>query len=190
MFPVRLKQSGLRGAVLLALLTLGTPALAADRTSTVVVAQGSDVLTLDPMLDTSPISINVFRNIFDALTRIAADGSVTPLLAESWKWESDTTLDMNIRKGVKFHSGKELDAEDVAYTLNFIVDTANGSLNRSYLSWIKKVEVLDKYKVRLLMDKPFPTALTFLAGAGNILPKGHYDKAPARADAPDPAPRE
>ena len=42
--------------------------------------------------------------------------------------------------------------------------------------------MLDKYKVRLTMDKPFPTALTFLAGSGNILPKGHYDKAPARPD--------
>ena len=120
--------------------------------------------------------------IFDRLVHLDDKYQPVPLLAESWKWENDTTLDLNIRKGVKFHSGKDLDAEDVAYTLNFIVDPTNGSLNRSYLSWIKKAEVLDKHKVRLTMDKPFPTALTFLAGSGNILPKGHYDKAPPRAD--------
>jgi peptide/nickel transport system substrate-binding protein len=120
--------------------------------------------------------------IFDRLVHLDDKYNPVPLLAESWKWENDTTLDLNIRKGVKFHSGKDLDAEDVAYTLNFIVDPTNGSLNRSYLSWIKKAEVLDKHKVRLTMDKPFPTALTFLAGSGNILPKGHYDKAPPRAD--------
>ena len=57
-------------------------AFAADN-NTIVVSQGSDVLTLDPMLDTSPIGVNVFRNVFDALTRIEADGSVTPLLAVS-----------------------------------------------------------------------------------------------------------
>ena len=50
---------------------------AADN-NTIVVSQGSDVLTLDPMLDTSPIGVNVFRNVFDALTRIDADGSVVP----------------------------------------------------------------------------------------------------------------
>ena len=82
----------------------------------------------------------------------------------------------------RLRRGEELDAEDVAYTLNFIVDPAHGSLNRSYLREIKKAEVLDKYKVRITFEKPFPTALIFLAGSGNILPKGHYDKAPARPD--------
>ena len=62
---------------------------AADN-NTVVVSQGSDVLTLDPMLDTSPIGVNVFRNVFDALTRIEADGSVAPLLALSWNASEDT----------------------------------------------------------------------------------------------------
>ena len=41
-------------------------------------------------LDTSPISVNVFRNVFDALTRIEADGSVSPLLAVSWSASEDT----------------------------------------------------------------------------------------------------
>jgi len=120
--------------------------------------------------------------IFDRLVHLDENYNPVPLLAESWKWDGDLALDLNIRKGVKFNSGKELDAEDVAYTLNFIIDPTHGSLNRSYLSWIKKAEVLDKYKVRLVLDKPFPTALIFLAGSGNILPKGHYEKAPARAD--------
>ena len=66
----------LTGAALIA--TRPFSGFAADN-NTIVVSQGSDVLTLDPMLDTSPISVNVFRNVFDALTRIEADGSVTPL---------------------------------------------------------------------------------------------------------------
>src|SRR6187401_2553847 len=101
MFSIRMKHPGVRGTALLALLALlafGTPASAADRATTVVVSQGSDVLTLDPMLDTSPISLNVFRNVFDALTRIAADGSVSPLLAESWTASEDTmTWEFTIR---------------------------------------------------------------------------------------------
>src|SRR6186997_2102650 len=104
MFVPRLKHLGVHGMAALAFLTMGTPAPAADRNNTIVVSQGSDVLTLDPMLDTSPISVNVFRNVFDALTRIEADGSVTPLLAVSWSASEDTkTWEFTIRTNAKFH---------------------------------------------------------------------------------------
>ncbi|MFN3745128.1 MAG: ABC transporter substrate-binding protein [Hyphomicrobiaceae bacterium] len=160
----------------------GPPAQAGKANDTLVWATDRE----NPITDSSYLNtrelVIIGTLIFDRLVHLDENYKPVPLLAESWKWENDTTLDLNIRKGVKFHSGKELDAEDVAYTLNFIVDPANGSFNRSYLSWIKKAEVLDKHKVRLVMDKPFPTALVFLAGSGNILPKGHYEKAPARPD--------
>jgi peptide/nickel transport system substrate-binding protein len=120
--------------------------------------------------------------IFDRLVFLDEKYNPVPLLASSWKWENDTTLDFEIRKGVKFHSGKILDAEDVAYSINFVIEPAHSALNRSYLSWVKKAEALDKDKLRITMDKPFPTALIFLAGTGNIVPKGHYDKAPTRPD--------
>src|SRR4051795_4753586 len=85
------------GVALVAAIRSGATALAADN-NTIVVSQGSDVLTLDPMLDTSPIGVNVFRNVFDALTRIEADGSVTPLLALAWIASEDTkTWEFTIR---------------------------------------------------------------------------------------------
>ena len=170
-------------ATAIAVSALWTPAAEAGKANDTLVwaTDRENPITDSSYLNTRELVI-IGTLIFDRLVHLDDKYNPVPLLAESWKWESDTALDLNIRKGVKFHSGKELDAEDVAYTLNFIVDQANGSLNRSYLSWIKKAEVLDKHKVRLVMDKPFPTALVFLAGAGNILPKGHYEKAPARAD--------
>ena len=91
-------------------------AFAADN-NTIVVSQGSDVLTLDPMLDTSPISINVFRNVFDALTRIGADGTVVPLLAESWTASEDTrTWEFTIRANAKFHDGAPVTVDDVVWS--------------------------------------------------------------------------
>ena len=120
--------------------------------------------------------------IYDRLIHLDEKYVPQPLLATSWKWENDTTLDLDIRRGVKFHTGKELDADDVAYTLNFIVNKEHGSFNYSYISWIKSAETLSANKVRLHMNKPFPTALTYLAGSANIVEKGHYDKAPKKAD--------
>lgn len=120
--------------------------------------------------------------LYDRLIHLDDKYEAQPLLATAWKWVNDTTLDLDIRKGVKFHSGKELDAEDVIYTLSFLIDRENGALSYSYVSYIKSAEKLDSHKVRLHLNKPFPTALIFLAGVPNITAKGHYDNAPAKQD--------
>jgi peptide/nickel transport system substrate-binding protein len=120
--------------------------------------------------------------IYDRLIHLDEEYDPKPLLATAWTWVNDTTLDLDIRKGVKFHSGKELDADDVVYTISFLINRDNGALSYSYVSYIKSAEKLDTHKVRLNFEKPFPTALVFLAGVPNIMAKGHYDNAPARAD--------
>ena len=60
-------------------LALGSTDLAAAQdASRVVVSQSSDTLTLDPSVDTSPISLNLFKNNYDQLTDIKADRSAAP----------------------------------------------------------------------------------------------------------------
>lgn len=160
----------------------GPPAHAGKANDTLVWATDRENPIVDSNYLNTREAVVMSTLIYDRLVHLDDKYNPVPLLATAWKWPNETTLELDIRKGVKFHSGKELDAEDIAYTLNFIVDKANSSLSYSYLSWIKTAEVVDKHKVRLNLDKPFPTALVFLAGAGNILAKGHYDTAPARAD--------
>jgi len=120
--------------------------------------------------------------LYDRLIHLDDKYQPQPLLASGWTWVDDTTLDLDIRKGVKFHSGKDLDADDVVYTISFLIDRNNAALSYSYVSHIKSVEKRDSHKVRLNFNKPFPTALVFLAGVPNIMAKGHYDNAPNRAD--------
>lgn len=140
----------------------------------------------NPILDSSYLNtremVVIGSLIYDRLIHLDEQYRPQPLLATAWKWDNPTTLDMDIRQGVKFHSGKELDAEDVAYTINFIVNRDNKSFNYTYLSWIKNVEVTGKHKIRIHLSKTFPTALIYLAGSANILEKGHYDKAPTKPD--------
>jgi peptide/nickel transport system substrate-binding protein len=175
MFAVRLKSPGIGRAVLFALLALGTPAFAADRSSTIVVSQGSDVLTLDPMLDTSPISVNVFRNIFDALTRIAADGSVTPLLAESWTASEDTkTWEFTIRSNAKFHDGEPVTAEDVAWSYQQLASEAKSPV-RTYINKVKSVEVSGPNKVKFTLTEPF-APFDRQVSLISIIPKRVFEK--------------
>src|SRR5262249_60038150 len=57
--------------------------------------------------------------VYNALTQIGPDMKVKPELAERWESSADLkTWTFYLRKGVKFHHGRELDAEDVVSTLN------------------------------------------------------------------------
>ena len=146
-----------RRALLMASSLLALPAggsVAADK-DTIVVSQASDVLTLDPMLDTSPISFNVFRNIFDALTRVEADGSVGPLLAQSWTPSAEATVwEFTIRSGAKFHNGQPVTAQDVVWSYQRL-ERETKSPVRTYISKVKSVEAVESNKVRFTLSEPY-----------------------------------
>ena len=94
----------------------------------------------------------------------------------------ETTLEFELRNGVKFHSGKVMDADDVVYTLNHAANKENAIANFALLAWIKNAEKIDDGKVRVNLNRPFPPALAYLAGIGFIMQKGHYDSAPVKPD--------
>ncbi len=93
-----------------------------------------------------------------------------PLLATSWQWVDNLTIDVTLRKGVKFHNGKDFSADDVVATFNHVSSRDSGVLTRRNVSWIKNAEKLGPYKVRIHLAKPFPAALEFLSSALPILP--------------------
>ena len=72
-----------RVMIVAAMLLASGAAVAAE--GRIVAAQAADVPTLDPTVDTASIGINVRINIFDQLTEVAPDGSVTPKLATGWE---------------------------------------------------------------------------------------------------------
>lgn len=99
-----------------------------------------------------------------------------PLLATSWKWVDDVTLDFELRRGVKFHNGEKFDADDVVYTLNWISNPANGVKNQQNVSWIEAASKRGEYEVRVHLKKPFPAALEFLSGPVAIYPNEYCTK--------------
>ena len=95
------------------------PARADDRPSLVVAMQ--EIRTeLDP-LHPRAIALSAFRtleSVYDKPFSIDFDkgGEVVPALAERIEQIDETTYDMTIRRGVKFHDGTEMTAQDVAFT--------------------------------------------------------------------------
>lgn len=72
-------------------------------------------------------------NLYDTLVTMDKDGTILPLLAESWEQLSDTTYRFHIRKGVKFHNGDELKASDVAFSLTTLKETPGAKSNAAKL---------------------------------------------------------
>lgn len=131
---------------------------------------------LNPILSTDGYSPSVYGPIFDGLVRWnPTTGEPEGAIAESWTISKDgLQYDFNIRKGVLFHDGKELTAEDVKFTFDKIKDPkVDAGHLQNYFASLSKVEVLDPYKVRVTVNQTYYRNLIML-GLTNIMPKHIY----------------
>ncbi len=100
---------------------------------------------------------------------------VGPGLATGWEQPDDLTYVVRLRRGVRFHDGRELTSADVAYTFNSLIDPAFVSARRGAYALLERVEAVDPYTARFVLKKPsgsFPIQLVLPivpAGAGATL---------------------
>jgi peptide/nickel transport system substrate-binding protein len=170
-------------ALLTAIGLAAAPATAGKKDDTLVWATDRDNPVADPFYLNTRELVVIGHHVWDTLVIIdPKTAEIKPLLATKWNWVDTTTLEMELRKGVKFHSGKEMDADDVVYTLNHASNKDNAIANFALLAWIKSAEKVDANKIKINLNRPFPPALAYLAGLGFIMQKGHYDGAPVKPD--------
>ncbi len=101
----------------------------------------------------------------EPLVRMDRQGNVTPCLAESWKVARDRkSVTFNIRKGVKFHDGTDLNAEAVRFNLQSEIDAKIGGA----MTWAT-VEALDDYTVRINLKEYDNRMFVSLAGTVGVI---------------------
>jgi peptide/nickel transport system substrate-binding protein len=107
--------------------------------------------------------------------------NIVPDLAESFKVADDGTLEVKLRRGIKFQDGSACTADDVKFSFERILDDKFASPNRSKVSAIDKIEIVDPLTLRIATKEPFAPLLTFLANARTgtqILPRAAVQAAP------------
>ncbi|MEO9874811.1 MAG: ABC transporter substrate-binding protein [Anderseniella sp.] len=146
-------------------------------------ASSREVAVVDPYYNNTRMLVIMGQMGWDGLVfRDIESGEFKPLLAKSWKWNGDKAIEFELRDDVKFHDGTDFDADDVVYTLNHVSNKDNGVLTYRNVSWIENAEKLGPHSVRINLKKPFPPAFAYLANAVNMMPSGHYDNVPKKAD--------
>lgn len=137
---------------------------AATDTTNEVASSGEDAVlkvavqslpaTLDASAAVSNAGIQVYYNIYDTLIMrdtSSEEVSYLPGLAESWKQVEELVWEIKLRDDVVFHDGSALDAEDVCYSLNRVINEEDASYatTHSYLlANFEKFEAVDELTVR------------------------------------------
>jgi peptide/nickel transport system substrate-binding protein len=107
-----------------------------------------------------------------------AAGDFKPALAESWQISQDArAYTFRLRRGVRFHNGREMVSSDVKYSFDRILDPATASPRRLAFSPVERIESPDPRTATFYLRTPFAPFLANLANIGSaIVPKESVDQ--------------
>lgn len=121
----------------------------------ITVAVLSSPNSLDPRIGSDETSQRVHQLVFDSLLALDEKLRVTGGLATHWEQPNPVTYLVYLRKGVRFHDGHELTADDVVHTFGSFIDPAFVSPRKGAYRMLDRVEAVDPYTVRFTLKEPF-----------------------------------
>ncbi|MGB5082864.1 MAG: ABC transporter substrate-binding protein [Burkholderiales bacterium] len=118
------------------------------------VGLAADVTSMDPHFLNLQPNANIAWHVFDALTHVDEDARLIPGLAVSWRAIDPLTWEFRLRRGVKFHDGSELTADDVVFSIERTLTVPNGQF-RAFTRRIVAKEIVDAHTLRLRTATPY-----------------------------------
>src|SRR5881397_1855972 len=118
----------------------------------------------------------VIYALHDAVLKPMPGNPIAPSLAESWSMSPDGLVyDFVLRKGVRFHNGDTVTAEDVKFSL----ERYRGASPKPLRDSVAAIETPDPGRVRIRLKRPWPDFMTFYLGATGaawVVPKKYVEK--------------
>jgi ABC-type transport system substrate-binding protein len=178
------------------LIPAASPGWGQNGAKTMIVTFKDDISTLDPAIGYDWQNWSIIKSIADGLMDYApGTTNLVPHLAESYTISSDgKTYTFKLRRGVKFHNGREVEAADVQYTLERVLNPKTQSPGAGFYTGIAGskafadgkaktlagVKVPDRYTVSITLDKPNAAFLHVMAlNFAHVVPKEAVVKAGA-----------
>jgi peptide/nickel transport system substrate-binding protein len=120
----------------------------------IVLGTTNSAVNLDPRVGVDEASQKAHQLLFNALVHIDDQLQVVPELAEAIEHPDLLTYVARLRHGVTFHNGRELTAEDVAYTFRSLIDPSFRGRTGAY-TILRSVDIVDPYTVAFHLKTPF-----------------------------------
>ena len=190
-----MKKAWLAGVALMALTAHTVETRAADikQGGSMTVTYKDDVSTLDPAIGYDWQNWSMIKSLFDGLMDYEPGTSTLKKdLAEDYTISDDgLTFTFKLHKGVKFHNGREMTADDVKYSLERVTNPKTQSPGAGFFGSIKGVDkmadgsvttlsgvtVVDPYTVKIELSRPDATFLHVMAiNFASIVPKEEVEK--------------
>jgi peptide/nickel transport system substrate-binding protein len=148
---------------------------------------GNEPATLDPALIADIYGRSVSQQIFDGLVAFDHTLAIVPSLAEFWRGSRDGLMwTFNLRKGARFHHGREVTADDVVYSFTRILDPRLKSGGADLFAHIKGAQefregralqvaglvAVDRHTVQVtLTEAPVPFVSILAVGHAKVVPR-------------------
>ena len=165
-------------ALTLALATapVHAPAYAQKSADTLRIAWRDAIPNVDFYYNSLRTGLVVAHHVWDTLIyRDPETFQLRPLLATSWRYTDDTTLEFELRPGVKFHDGSPFTADDVVYTIQSIMGDKQIAVPSNF-AFIAGAEKIDDLHVRIKLKQVFPAALEYISMVLPIYPKAYRER--------------
>ena len=153
------------------------PAFAQKAKDTLRIGFADPIVTVDILIDPKPETALASNAVFDGLvTYAAATREIKPNLAESWRRVNDTTLEFKLRRDVRFHDGSEMTADDVVYSIRYLIDPASKLRFADNFSWVAGAQKIDAHTVRVISKQRVAFDLIRLATNAPVFPAQIHGK--------------
>ncbi|MBI5265248.1 MAG: ABC transporter substrate-binding protein [Bradyrhizobium sp.] len=141
------------------------PSLAQGKKDSVVIGMGLEPPGLDPTTAAAAAIAEVtLYNVYETLTKINEDGSVSPLLAEGWQASPDLkTYTFKLRKGIKFQNGEPFDSAAVKFSFDRAAAPTSTNKDKSLFKSFASVTAPDADTIVVALTYSEPN-LPFLLG--------------------------
>ena len=146
---------------------------------TLTIAVPDEPPGLDPTISpAAAIARIVYNNLLEGLVKLNMQGEIVRALAERYAVATDgTAYIFTLHRGVKFHNGRALTADDVKFTLERDLDPNTGHPHRAYYEDIQDIQIVDTHTVRIALRKPNAMFIFNLARANSaIIPKEEVER--------------
>jgi peptide/nickel transport system substrate-binding protein len=147
---------------------VASPAAQAPRA--LVVQTGTEPPGLD--LTATPASATAFvilYNVQECLVKVDAHGKIVPWLAERWHTSDNRNYTFFLKKGVRFHNGRELKAADVKFVVERAMNPETKHPYPGYYSAIGDIIVKDDYTITFSLKSPTANFLLNMARQGSVI---------------------